>query len=232
MPILSLDPRLKAVVDRVRPGSRVADIGTDHGYVLAHLLMSGKCPSAIAADIADGPLESARQNLTGMRPGSVSFMRCDGLSGIDPGQVDDIIIAGMGGELIARILADASGFHIPDKRFVLQPMTRTHKLRRYLCEAGFAIMEEHPVISAGRAYTVLSCAFTGEKSAFGDAFYYIGRLPLPPDEAGRMLLAKTRDALLKERAGIIPSRPDAAQAYSDIITSIENAIQGGDPYGP
>lgn len=213
----------------IRPGSRVADIGCDHGYLLAHLLKSGKSPFGIAADIAPGPLDAARKNLIGIK--NVQFVLSDGLSQINPDDADDIVIAGMGGELIARILDNGAYFRLNQKRFILQPMTRAAHLREYLCKNGFEILSERAVISANRAYSVLFCAFTGLKESYHPAFFHIGKIPVPLDEAGVKLLMKTRAGLKNTLNGLSQTDAAMAQRTELIIKSIDAALTGGDPYG-
>jgi tRNA (adenine22-N1)-methyltransferase len=224
MTALPLDTRLQAVADMVRPGSRVADIGTDHGYVVAHLLSVGKCPSAIAADLATGPLEAARKNLApyGNR---VRLMLSDGLKAIQPDTVDDIVIAGMGGELIARILSEAEGFRRAGLRFILQPMSRISLLRQRLCAMGFEILQERPVIAAGRPYTVMGCAYTGQCHIADPAFCYLGKIPLPPDEAGRRLLSQSRTHLHNRLRGLRDD-PAAAAEIEAALMALEAVLEG------
>lgn len=224
MTALPLDARLQAVADMVRPGSRVADIGTDHGHVVAHLLATGKIPAAIAADVAVGPLNRARENLAPFGDG-VRLVLSDGLEGIDPDSADDIIIAGMGGELIARILSRAAGFKREELRFILQPMSRISLLRQRLYNMGFEILKERPVIAGGRAYTVMCCAYTGVPQSPEPAFCHIGKIPLPPDEAGRRLLIKSRIHLNNRRRGL-KDNPSATVEIDAALAAITAALSG------
>ena len=103
---LELTPRLRTAADLVPAGARLADIGTDHAYLPAALLLEGKIPYAIAADLRHGPLLRAKETAAeyGCRD-RMGFRLCDGLKGIRPEETDAIVIAGMGGETIAQILA-------------------------------------------------------------------------------------------------------------------------------
>lgn len=103
-----LSPRLRMVGELVPAGARLADVGTDHAYLPAALILEGKIPWAIAADLRQGPLNRARATVReyGLT-GKVAFRLCDGLSGIRPGEVDAVAAAGMGGETIAAILTAA-----------------------------------------------------------------------------------------------------------------------------
>ena len=119
---MELTPRLQAIAFQVPQGARLADIGTDHGYLPAWLLLNGKIETAIAADLRAGPLERARETSRqyGLE-GAISFRLCDGLTGIAEDEVDTVAIAGMGGETISAILGNAPW--IRDKLLLLQPMT-------------------------------------------------------------------------------------------------------------
>ena len=105
---LCLSERLQALADLVPPGSRLADIGTDHAYLPVALVLSGKCPRAVVSDLREMPLENARQAIRRYHlEDRIVACLSDGLDEIAPDWAQDIIIAGMGGELIAAILARA-----------------------------------------------------------------------------------------------------------------------------
>ena len=157
-----LDKRLACVAAMVRPGSRLADIGTDHAYLPVWLVERGICPSAIASDIGQGPLDSARRTVE--TAGLSSQIPCrlgDGLSTVQPGEVEDIAIAGMGGETIAAILESAPWVKDEHIRLILQPMTRAEDLRRWLLGNGFAIRQERLVRDKHHLYPVMAAVYTG-----------------------------------------------------------------------
>ncbi len=163
MPV-KLTPRLASAVLYVRPGHLVADIGTDHAYLPIHLCESGILPPAaggicaIAADINRGPVERARIHIAaaGLADRIVT-VETDGLHGLDVYDPADVIIFGMGGELIASILAAAPWVHRTGKRLILQPMTHAEKLRAYLCAHGWRIIGETLSREGERIYQTL-CA--------------------------------------------------------------------------
>ncbi|MDO4754685.1 MAG: tRNA (adenine(22)-N(1))-methyltransferase TrmK [Bacillota bacterium] len=101
----------------------IADIGADHGYLSKRILESGFYGRIIVTDIAAMPLEVARKNI-GNRP-DVIYRQCNGLSG-DFSSTDLVFIAGMGGDLIANIIAEAADIK-NDVIYVLQPMTNFQK---------------------------------------------------------------------------------------------------------
>lgn len=175
-----LDCRLQAVAAFVRPGSRLADVGTDHALLPCALVATGHCPGAIATDIRRGPTEAARRSVVSAGLSDRIDVRLgDGLSTVRAEEVEDIVIAGMGGETIAAILEAASWIHDPRYRLILQPMTRAERLRRYLFEDGFAILEESPVKDGHHHYTVLCVEYTGNRYTPDEAACYVGRLPVP-----------------------------------------------------
>lgn len=153
---LELTPRLRMVADMIPAGVRLADVGTDHAYLPAALLLEGKIPSAIAADLRQGPLSRAKETVReyGLE-GSVAFRLCDGLSGIKANEVDAVSIAGMGGETIAMILAAAPWTREQNTALVLQPMSSMDELRIWLGRNGYVIREERLAREGDTIYTAL-----------------------------------------------------------------------------
>ena len=159
--MITLDKRLSAVAALVRQGSRLADIGTDHAYLPVHLVQAGVCPSAIASDIGEGPLDAARRTVTENGLTSEIALRLgNGLATVSAGEVEDIAIAGMGGETIVMILEAAPWVQDEGIRLILQPMTRAEDLRRWLLHNGFAILEEHLIIDGRHLYPVMAAEYT------------------------------------------------------------------------
>lgn len=150
--MIVLDERLAAAAQLVRPGSRVADVGTDHGYLIAQLLLDRKAVFGYACDIHPKPLEKAAETLKqyGLQDCSALFLG-DGLQGLLAEQVDDVVIAGMGGDMILHIL-DTADWKNSSQRFVLQPMTKVHELRAGLYQRGYEILQERASIVKGFAY--------------------------------------------------------------------------------
>lgn len=172
-----LDGRLALAASFIRPGSVICDVGTDHAYLPLWLLTHGVCSRAVACDINEGPLQSAREHAS--RYGCtdrMSFYRADGLNGIDleAEQVSDIVICGMGGELIARILANAEYSRKTGVRAVLQPMSSAEDLRASLAENGYRIEDERLAFAAGRVYTCLSVVWDGLQRSFSPVQLLLG----------------------------------------------------------
>lgn len=153
---LELTPRLRAVASFVPEGARLADIGTDHAYLPVSLLLEGKIPSAIAADLREGPLNRARMTAQEYDcVDQVSFRLCNGLAEIKSYETDVISIAGMGGETIAEILAAAKWVQRNEIPAILQPMSSQPELRRWLWQNGYRIREEKLVQEGETLYVVL-----------------------------------------------------------------------------
>ncbi|MDD6174974.1 MAG: class I SAM-dependent methyltransferase [Firmicutes bacterium] len=175
--LFQLNPRLKAAAEFVRRGKKFVDIGTDHAYLPIWLLKSGTCPQAIATDLREGPILRATHNAFRYRVQNRLVLRqCDGLAAVAPEEADDIAIAGMGGELIARIIEQAPWVREEQKRLILQPMTAAEELRRYLRRNGFSILQERAVRDGDHVYTVMQVQYTGEQEEPSALFCYTGRL--------------------------------------------------------
>ena len=172
---LELSPRLEQVAALVPAGVCLADIGTDHAYLPTSLLLRGRSPRAIAADLRPGPLERARA--TAMRygcEGRMDFRLCDGLTGIGPEECGCVVIAGMGGETIAHILSAAPWTRREDLPLILQPMSTQRELRAYLTEHGYRIASEHLVREGDTIYVVM-LARGGKSPSFTPGELWAGR---------------------------------------------------------
>lgn len=154
---LPISKRLLCCASMVQPGSRVADIGTDHGYLGIYLLQSGAARHVIACDLRKDPLENARRNakLFGV-DGEMELRLSDGLEKILPDEVDTVVMAGMGGDLIQKILSQCPWRKREGLQFILQPQSAGNVLRRWLCEDGFEIQREEPVQDGHFLYTVMA----------------------------------------------------------------------------
>lgn len=150
---LALQPRLAAIAALVPQNARLADVGTDHGYLPTALLQEGRIAAAVATDIAPDPLDHARRTAAACGV-SLDCRLCDGLRGVAPHEADTVVVAGMGGETIAHILADASWTR-ENTLLLLQPMSRSEMLRPWLVDHGYAIRAERLVEDKGILYPIL-----------------------------------------------------------------------------
>ena len=158
--------------------------------------------SAVAADIAEGPLATARANVIASgREGDVTLLLANGLSGMDGLGLTDIAICGMGGELIVDILSAAPFVKHPDTHLILQPMSRWEVLRAYLASEGFSVLCERYSVAAGRAYLCLSVTYTGKPYEIDPIRAVLGERSLraPEDTVAyaAFLDAREREALTR-----------------------------------
>lgn len=189
--MITLDKRLSAVAALVRQGSRLADIGTDHAYLPVHLVQVGVCPSAIASDIGAGPLDAARRTVTENGLTSEIALRLgDGLATVSAGEVEDIAIAGMGGETIVAILEAAPWVQNEGIRLILQPMTRAEDLRRWLLTHGFTVLEEHLITAGRHLYPVLAAEYTAAPVCEDEVAVYGGFFTAEEGRPYRQMMAE------------------------------------------
>lgn len=196
-----LGRRLRMVAGLVRPGGVVADIGTDHGRLPVWLVLSGRCRAAVAGDVRPGPLEAARRTVTEYAAADrVRLVLSDGLSRVPA--VDDVVVAGMGGELIASIIEAGDFVRSPAVRLVLQPMTAEEELRRYLCRAGFAIRQEAAAREGRHLYLAMAAEYTGRLVEPDALFLYAGRLTAADGPEAVDYLRHKADILVRRAAGL------------------------------
>ena len=150
-----IDARIGAIMNFVRAGSRVADVGADHGYLAIELVKSGRAAKVIATEKNLGPFEALSKNISGVA--NVEARLGDGLQVIAAGVVDTICIAGIGGALIEKILSDAPEVVNSARQLILQPMNAVKKVRAWLAENSWAIADEDLAESGGIIYEII-CA--------------------------------------------------------------------------
>lgn len=151
---MNLPYRLKRIVEMVPPSETIADIGCDHAYVSIELVRSGKAKRALACDINKGPLTSAAQNIAGEGLSQkIETRLSDGLKEVKPHEADTVIIAGMGGLLMERILAGRLGDF---DRFVLSPQSDIEHFRHFLIDNGMNIIAEDMLIDEKKYYTIMT----------------------------------------------------------------------------
>ena len=168
---LQLQPRLQCIASLVPQGARLADVGTDHGYLPVWLLQHGRIESAIASDINALPLDHARA--TAREYGvteRMDFRLCPGLAKIKAEECDAIAVAGMGGETILGILEAAPWTHEDVHTLILQPQTKIDLLRCWLCGHGYRFLSETLVRDKEQLYVVFRVrAGMGQELSEADA---------------------------------------------------------------
>ncbi|MBQ1350018.1 MAG: SAM-dependent methyltransferase [Ruminococcus sp.] len=195
-----LDSRLALCASFVREGKRLADIGTDHAYLPVWLCRAGVTPCAVAADINPDPLRRGTETVANAGLSDrIETRLSDGLKNIASEEAEDIVIAGMGGELIARILDECPYSRDKSKRFILQPMTKSEVLVRALDENGFSILRQDCCVAADKCYTVLNVAYTGETAKHDALYPYLGELR-PKENAAHLRFVEGHISRLQKQA--------------------------------
>jgi tRNA (adenine22-N1)-methyltransferase len=137
-----LDARLQAILNLISPCERLADVGTDHGYIPLEAIKTGLCTFAYAADIKAGPLKHARATFANSGyEDKVEFIVCDGLSAI-PDPLDAVVIAGMGAQTALPIIQNDLDRFRSIPQIIVQCNKDVGLLRRTMVGLGFAIVDE------------------------------------------------------------------------------------------
>lgn len=153
---IQLSKRMDRLAGLVTAGNRLADVGTDHGYIPIALMQSGKIPSAIAMDINKGPLERAREHIREQHLDTYITTRLsDGLTFLQDDEADTVLIAGMGGALTVHILEGGAHCLASVKELILQPQSEIWLVREWLCEHGYKITDEDIVLDEGKYYPMM-----------------------------------------------------------------------------
>lgn len=207
-----LSKRLSTVASLVKPGSRIADVGTDHGYIPVYLCKAGLIRSAVAADINDAPLSSCKALVEQEGLGDKIGVRLsDGLDKLCTDEFDTVIIAGMGGELIADILSRCT--YLSSKYIILNPMTHPEIARKFLFENGYEIHNDIIVRDSNHYYAVFDAVYTGKIVKRSRADYYFGNI---------------KDFSQKEYfihlLNYLKNKSKSGDDYSDIITALEEKL--------
>ena len=157
---ITQSPRLQLIASLVPQGARPVDVGSDHAYLPVYLVQNGRVREAYATDVNEGPIRRAEKNIkeAGLSH-CIKTRKCDGLDGVEDFAPDTVIVAGMGGELIANILDQSSYVQQKSPLLILQPMTQAAHLRTYLLANGFDVISEHLLPEAHRMYQIIVCRY-------------------------------------------------------------------------
>ena len=156
MKVTQLTPRLQYIASFITPSYTLADVGTDHGFVPIHQVMCKGTPYAYAMDINKGPLDRAKEHIgeNGLSD-RIETRLSDGLDRLNAGEAESILIAGMGGELMVRILTDGAHALSTAKELILSPHTEADAVRCFIERSDFIIDREGMVYDAGKYYVVI-----------------------------------------------------------------------------
>lgn len=153
---MELSKRLQAVADLVSVGLVVADVGTDHGYIPIYLIETEKSKKAFAMDVNQGPLLRAKEHIIEHRlENQIETRLSDGVKQLKVGECEAVVIAGMGGALIIKILEEGKHIFKSLTEFVIQPQSELYKVREYLFEQGYCVVAEDMVMEGGKFYPMM-----------------------------------------------------------------------------
>ena len=190
---MQLSKRLQSVANLVTKGQRVADIGCDHAYTSMYLVKEGIATHVIAMDINKGPLEKAKANIKAHRyQNEIDTRLSDGAKKLEVGEVDALLISGMGGALMIKILSDRMDVFHSLNEVILQPQAEIHLVRKFLHEQGYVIVNEIFLKEDGKYYVAMKAQNLHRMNErerkeviakFGqsyekDCYYYYGKLLL------------------------------------------------------
>ena len=227
---MELSKRLQAVAGLVTEGASVADIGTDHGYIPIYLAENKLSSKLIAMDVNKGPLERATLHIKANHLEHVIETRLsDGFAALKTGEVDTIIAAGMGGGLVIKIMTDHPEITDSIQCFVLQPQSEIHKVREFLYENGFSVIEEDMVEEDGKYYPMMKVLHGKENEKYAEEELLYGKYllrsahPVLKGFLSRELLLKTEIiGNIKQKAG--ENGRERIQMIEEEITIIKNVL--------
>ncbi len=162
---IKLSSRMEAVVRLASAGGVVADVGTDHAHIPIALVQRGIASHVIAMEVRKGPRQRAQENIPAAGLADrVETRLSDGVAALAPGEADVIIIAGMGGPLMMRILTDGRAVCHQARELVLQPQSEVAQFRKFLAEERYEILDEDMVCEDGKYYMMMQVTWQ-------DSFY-------------------------------------------------------------
>lgn len=218
-----LPKRLETIIERMPDSGCLADIGCDHAYVAIEAVRRGRAARALACDVRKGPLQQAAEHiLCAGLAGKIETRLSDGLEKVAPGEADTVVVAGMGGPLMERIL---QGRLEDFAYFVLSPQSEIPHFRRFLLAEGMQIDEETMLIDEGKYYVILNVSQRAD-AASSDSMYvteedflYGGRLLRRLDPVLKSFLEKEKtryEGILRQTDSL-----EVRTAYQHCINALE-----------
>ena len=168
---------------RCGKGIVVCDVGCDHAYLSLTLVLSGKCEYAVASDLREGPLVSARANVEAYGCESrITTVQTNGLQGLDVYHPTDIVICGMGGDTMMDILSRADFIKKNGMRLILQPQSAFAELALFLADLGFRILAERYAVERNKAYRIIALEYDSVSRELSLPDALIGKLSFEEDK--------------------------------------------------
>ncbi len=217
----------------VRRGNTVADIGTDHAYLPAYLVLNGISPKALACDVRKGPLDNAKKTVEhyGIEE-KITLRLSDGFDEIEPFEAQDFIMCGMGGTLMEELVSRAYWLKDSSKRIIVQPQSHAEDIRRFFVENGFEILFEDACTDGGKLYCAMAAEYTGLISKKSDSYIYMGELPKCNKPEAKLYIENIRTRLLKKlEAEKLHGSPENAEQLEKITSEMEEIINEMQPGG-
>ncbi len=213
--------RLGAIFNMLENSACLVDVGTDHGYLVAAAVKSDWAASGIAADINPKPLQKAQRLVESEQlQQRIKCVLTDGLAGISG--VDAVVIAGMGGELIWRIIDSWEHKQLVNITYYLQPMSKAEVLREKLAD-NYQILEEHCSDDSGKVYTVMKVRFTGESTAVSARYKYLGAVQCVT-EAERAYCKQVVAKLQRKVDGNAQARSEELPYWQSVLEQVKAAL--------
>ena len=189
MKFVQLSKRLLAATGMVTKGNIVADVGCDHAYTSIYLCQAGIAPKVIAMDVNKGPLVGAKAHVeeAGLSE-QIDIRLSDGLKKLLPGEADTVLLCGMGGLLMIKILSDYPEATASLKELILQPQSEVGEVRMFLHKQGYEITEEHMLKEDGKFYVMMRAVKSEVPQAYETECDYV---------YGKLLLEEKNPVLLE-----------------------------------
>lgn len=207
---MDISMRLKAIAQMVTPCGVAADVGCDHGYLAIHLVEKGLAKRVIAMDVAKGPLSRAKENIgKSSCKDRIETRLSDGVTMLQNGEADTVIMAGIGGNLMMRLLENGKEILRTVKELVLSPHSEIEQVRRYLLAHEYIIVDENMIVDEGKNYVILKVSH-GAGSYEKRCHYRYGKVLLEKRNPVLLdCLGKEKQQLLHIQATLRDSRTES-----------------------
>lgn len=224
---MELSKRLKFIANHIEKCKSIADIGTDHGYIPIYAVKNNLCESAIASDINKDPVRKSKLNISleGLSE-KIETRLGGGLEPIKTKEVDGIIIAGMGGNLIRDILEEGKNKLSFFKFIILQPAQNPEVLREYLYNNGYKILEEDLCFDDGIYYELFKVVKNNEEHTKVDnIFYEFSPILLKKKHPLMVPYLESKEEKYKKILGFIKDDSESAKKRKEEVKEKLNFIE-------